>query len=84
MDRHKIVYHIKNALEQVLGHSVGEVAEETRLFDELALDSTSVIELLIVLEDLADVEIQADELEHDVFETVGSLADFLMKTEKVG
>lgn len=84
MDRQEIIAQIKKALEQVLGHSVESADEETRLFDDLALDSTSVIELLIVLEDMVDVEIQADELEHDVFQTVGSLADFLMKTEKVG
>lgn len=78
MDRTQIVDHIQIALSAVLGREVGELTEEARLFEDLALDSTSIIELLISLEDtIGRLEIDPDELEPEVFRTVGSLADYV-------
>ncbi|HVK23848.1 MAG TPA: phosphopantetheine-binding protein [Actinokineospora sp.] len=77
MDRTEIIDHLRIALSTVLNRDIGELAEDQRLFEDLALDSTSVIELLMSLEDTIDLEIDPDELEPDVFRTVGSLADYV-------
>lgn len=77
MDRTQIVEHVRIALGEVLNRRIDALAEETRLFEDLALDSTSVIELLMGLEDTMDIEIDADELEPEVFQTVGSLTDYV-------
>jgi acyl carrier protein len=77
MERADILNHVRITLSTVLNRDVPELSEEARLFEDLALDSTSVIELLMSLEDTIDVEIDPDELEPEVFKTVGSLADFI-------
>lgn len=77
MDRTQIVEHVRIALGEVLNRQIDALAEDTRLFEDLALDSTSVIELLMGLEDTMDIEIDADELEPEVFQTVGSLTDYV-------
>jgi len=77
MDRTQIIEHIRIALAEVLNRQIDQLTEETRLFEDLALDSTSVIELLMGLEDTMDIEIDADELEPEVFQTVGSLTNYV-------
>lgn len=77
MDRNEIIEHIRVSLAVVLNREITELTEDTRLFEDLALDSTSVIELLMGLEDTLDIEIDADELEPEVFQTVRSLTDYV-------
>jgi acyl carrier protein len=77
MDRARIVEHIRVALAEVLHRDIPTLDENARLFEDLALDSTSVIELLMGLEDTIDVQIEPDELEPEVFRTVRSLADYV-------
>ena len=69
--------HIRVALAEVLHRDIPTLDEDARLFEDLALDSTSVIELLMGLEDTIDVQIEPDELEPEVFKTVRSLADYV-------
>jgi acyl carrier protein len=64
---------LRDALAEVLHKELPELTPSTRLFSDLALDSTSVIELLMELEDTLGLQIDPDELTPDVFETVGSL-----------
>ena len=77
MERSQILGHVRIALSTVLNRDVPELSEDDRLFEDLALDSTSVIELLMSLEDTIDLEIDPDELEPEVFKTVRSLTDFI-------
>ncbi|WP_165984851.1 acyl carrier protein [Streptomyces sp. YIM 98790] len=77
MDRTEITEHLRAALSAVLNKELPEVSPEMRLFEDLALDSTSVIELLMSLEDAIGLEVDPDELGPDVFRTVGSLADYI-------
>ncbi len=51
----------------------------TRLFDDLDLDSTSVLGLLMALEDSLDMEVDPESLEQHHLETVGSLTDFVVE-----
>jgi acyl carrier protein len=77
MNRNEIVEHVRVALAQVLNREMPELDEDARLFEDLSLDSTSVIELLMGLEDTIDLEIDPDELEPEVFRTVRTLSDFI-------
>ena len=64
---------VRAALGTVLNKELPELPPQTRLFSDLALDSTSVIELLMALEDTLGLQIDPDELTPEVFETVGAL-----------
>ena len=77
MNREEIVAHLRVALSAVLNKEVGSLSAESRLFEDLALDSTSVIELLMSLEDTIGLEIDPDELGPEVFQTVGSLTEYI-------
>ena len=80
MNRSETVDHIRIALSSVLGREIPDLTESSRLFEDLALDSTSVIELLMSLEDTIDLQIDPDDLEPDVFRTVGSLTDYIQNS----
>jgi acyl carrier protein len=77
MDRTEITEHVRIALASVLNREIPALTEQLRLFEDLALDSTSVIELLMGLEDTIDLQIDPDELEPEVFRTVGTLVDYV-------
>ena len=77
MNRTEIVDHIRVALSAVLNREVVEFDLDSRLFEDLALDSTSVIELLMSLEDTIGLEIDPDELGPESFRTVGSLTEYI-------
>jgi acyl carrier protein len=73
----KFVDAVRKALSEVLDKDVTDADENVRLFDELGLDSSSALELLITIEEILDVQFDADELDMTHFETVGSLAGFV-------
>jgi acyl carrier protein len=73
-DLHRV---IAEALGGVLQRDLGDIGPETMLFDELGLDSTGVLDLMLKLEELLGIELDTDELEMGHFATVGNLARFL-------
>lgn len=75
MDRGQIVKEIVTTLSAVLEQDINDVTEQTRLAEDLALDSMSVLQLLLRLEDDLDIEIDMDELTPEVLQTVGALTD---------
>jgi acyl carrier protein len=77
MERAEILVQLRSSLTEVLNREVPELREEARLFDDLSLDSTSVIELLMSLEDTVGLEIDPEELGPEVFQTVASLVDYI-------
>jgi acyl carrier protein len=68
---------IRSAIETVTGQHVETLTMDQKLFDDLGLDSTSVIDLVMQLEDVAHIEIDPNDLTGDVFDTVGSLSAYL-------
>jgi acyl carrier protein len=76
-DRVEIRAALGSALRDVLGRDVPELTGDTRLFADLTLDSTNVIELLMALEDSLGLQIDPDELTASAFETVDTLTDYL-------
>ncbi|MGW4892743.1 acyl carrier protein [Kitasatospora sp. NPDC004240] len=79
LDRTVVVARIAESLGEVLKRELDTADESPRLFDDLGLDSTSVLELLMRLEDELDVEFDTDSLEQRHFETVGTLADYVIE-----
>ncbi len=76
-DRQQIHAAIVAALSEVLGQELTDVTGQTRLFNDLNLDSTSVLGLLMALEDGLDMQVDPENLEQRHLETVGALTDFI-------
>ena len=81
MDRNSIVASVERALREVLNNAVpAGLTEDNRLFEDLHLDSTGVLELLMALEEHLGIEVDPENLDMDDFQTVGSLTDYLAAT----
>ncbi|HEU5129010.1 MAG TPA: phosphopantetheine-binding protein [Glycomyces sp.] len=72
------------ALEETLGRELPDITETTSLFDELALDSTTVLGVLISLEDSLGIEIDADAITDEHLATFGGLVDCVLMTAENG
>ena len=76
-DRADIIAKIEDALSEVLMRNISGLSEGTRLFEDLQLDSTAVLELLMALEDNIGFEVDPDNLDMADFKTLGTLADYV-------
>jgi len=77
-DREHVVGAILDLLRSVLGSDLGAVGEDARLFDDLGLDSTGVLDLMLQLEETLNIEFDTDNLQLAHFESVRTLADFVL------
>jgi acyl carrier protein len=77
MTRNTARTHVQAALADILRREPEALDEQDRLFEDLGLDSTTIIELLLSLEDRVDFEIDPDELGTEIFKSVGSLTDYV-------
>lgn len=77
MNRAEIVSHLQVSLSAVLNREVASTTPQSRLSDDLGMDSTSVIQLLMSLEDTMGLEMDLDALGPEVFRTIGSLTDYI-------
>ncbi|MFB6613125.1 acyl carrier protein [Streptomyces sp. NPDC085524] len=77
-ERTRVTTTIALSLGEVLGHEIPGLTEESRLFDQVGLDSSGVFELLMALEENLGIELDTDQLEMAHFESVRTLADFLL------
>jgi acyl carrier protein len=73
----QIVTVIVTVLKEVLNQELSDVTAETRLFDDLGLDSTGVLALLMALEDALDMQVDPEDLKKSDLDSVGSLAAFV-------
>jgi acyl carrier protein len=78
LNRERVVEAILDLLRSVLGTDLGVVTEDAKLFDELGLDSTGVLDLMLKLEESLDIEFDTDNLQLAHFESVRTLADFVL------
>ncbi|MER6771086.1 acyl carrier protein [Streptomyces rhizosphaericola] len=79
MDDNTIVAQVETALSEVLEREVTGLTEEIRLFEDLHLDSTSVMEMLMELEDSMKIVIDPENLDMDDFQTVATLTGYLRR-----
>ena len=79
MERGQAIEHIRAAAEKVTRRDLPALDERTPL-PSLGLDSTGMLELLMELEDLAGFQVDPDELDPEMFTTVGTLGDYLTRT----
>lgn len=70
------------ALEAVLNKDLSDAGPQTKLFEELGLDSTSVLELLMTLEDDHGIEVDPETLEPEHLETVAAVCEFISASSK--
>lgn len=64
-------------LEQVLGQELPEATGDTRLFEELSLDSTSTLEVLMRIEEDLGGSFDPESLEPEHLTSVASLTGFI-------
>ncbi|GAA4321879.1 phosphopantetheine-binding protein [Streptomyces venetus] len=79
MENTAVVESVETALTEVLEREVSGLTPEVRLFEDLHLDSTSVMEMLMSLEDSMDVAVDPETLDMDDFMTVGTLTAYLQR-----
>ncbi|MFI0367307.1 phosphopantetheine-binding protein [Actinomadura sp. 1N219] len=77
--RGRVVGAIVTALAQTAGLAPDTIGEQSALFAELGLDSTTILGLLMALEEELEIEFDTDSLEQHHFETVGTLASFVVE-----
>ncbi|THV30312.1 acyl carrier protein [Glycomyces paridis] len=70
---------VAKALAETLGHDLPDIGDDTRLFEDLSLDSTSILGLMVNLEDALEIEIDPDSISEEHFATFGSLTGFLLE-----
>ncbi|MFD4327826.1 acyl carrier protein [Nocardioides sp. NPDC058538] len=75
-----ILDRVAGAITEVIGpdHGAGTLTADTLLFGSLPeLDSLALVELITVLEDRFGFEMDEDDINAEVFESVGSLAEYV-------
>jgi len=67
------------ALKQIIANitKVPEVRDDANLFDDCGLDSMSVLDLVLAVEERFGITISADELQSELFQRVTNLAQFV-------
>ena len=77
MERSELIAVIEGSIAEVRRDEVTGLTEDTRLLEDLHLDSTAILELLMSLEDALNIEIDAQSLSMEDFATVGTLANYM-------
>jgi len=69
-----------DAIVAVTGNEEFPFENDARLIDDIGLDSTSSLEVLMEIEDHSALEVDPNDLEIDDFQTVGSFIEFLNRS----
>ena len=65
---------LQQAIKKELGRDLGTLTKDT-IFEELALDSLDVVQMVMAIEEAFDIEIDDDDVEN--LKTVGQLLDYI-------
>lgn len=79
MERQDVVKAIEVALGAVLEREVPPLTEDQRLFEDLHLDSTTALELLMGMEQAMDLEVDPETLDMADFETIGTFTSYVLR-----
>ncbi|MGW3655065.1 acyl carrier protein [Streptomyces sp. NPDC005151] len=77
MDRAEIIEHLRQSLTVILGRPLPEFDEETRILEDLEMDSMRFVELLMSLEDTLGLEADPETLDPEVFQSAGAFAAYI-------
>jgi acyl carrier protein len=75
--RNEIVAVIVGCLDEVMHGQLPAVTEDSRLVEDIDMDSLSTLELLMALEERLGVSFDPDTVSTAAYPTVGALADFV-------
>jgi len=75
---------LKEAVENVLGEKINNFNQNSRLFDDLKMDSTTMLETLIELEEKLGLDVNPEELDIEDFLTVDSYVNFIVAEKNRG
>lgn len=81
MDRQNVVTALENALTDVLERPISGLTGDVKLFDDLHLDSTTMLEMLMNLEDSIGLAVDPEDLDADDFLSVDTFTDFVLATQ---
>ena len=65
---------LQQAIKKEFGRDLGTLTKDTS-FEELALDSLDVVQMVMAIEEAFDIEIDDDDVEN--LKTVGQLLDYI-------
>jgi acyl carrier protein len=77
VERAEIIEHLRNSLSVILDRPLPEFGAETRILEDLDIDSMRFIELLMSLEDTIGLDVDPESLEPEVFRSAGAFADYI-------
>ncbi|QFZ18773.1 acyl carrier protein [Saccharothrix syringae] len=80
MDRNTVVSALEQALTEVLERPVTGLDGHVRLFDDLHLDSTTMLEMLMALEDSLGLVVDPEDLDADDFVSVDTFTTFVLSS----
>jgi acyl carrier protein len=79
MNHSAVVAAIEAGVSEALHRPVTDLTDSTRLFEDLHLDSTTSLELLMAMEDAFGLLVDPETLDLDDFRTVGTFAAFVLR-----
>ncbi|MEK3715344.1 phosphopantetheine-binding protein [Paenibacillus sp. FSL R7-0333] len=78
MDKEQTVAQLRQVMSEQLELALPDVIkEEDRLYEDLNVDSIMVLQLVVYIEEVFNVTVPEEDLDPAVFQTVGSLVDFI-------
>lgn len=78
MDRTTVLSALELALTEVLERPVSGLEGQVKLFDDLHLDSTTMLEMLMALEDSIGLTVDPEDLDVDDFISVDTFTEFVL------
>lgn len=77
MSRTELVSALAEVLEEVAGTPAAKVTESATFYDDLDIDSLTMVEVVVACEERFDVRIEDDQLEQ--LKTVGDALDLIVR-----
>lgn len=71
--------HIAVAVRKVAPFEMPELTPQTRVMEDLGLDSTSILELLLELEESIGFQADIEDLWPEIFQTLGDLSQYVAR-----
>jgi acyl carrier protein len=80
MERDTVITALEQALTDVLERPVTGLDGDVKLFDDLHMDSTTMLEMLMALEDSLGLVVEPEDLDVDDFVSVDSFTTFVLSS----